>query len=275
MVKHSPLKPKPQGPRALTWLRQRQSQGHLSFTLADAVAGLGRTPLAVSKALRRLSKQGLVVSPRRGYFVVVPGAYAAVGAPPASWFIDSLMAYLGQPYYVGLLTAAAHHGASHQAAQVFQVVTDRPTRPIAVGRQRIVFTTKASLAGTPTTHVNTPSGTMTLSTPESTALDLVRYHKSAGHLGHVATVLEELAEQMSAQALRRATRDGRYELTVVQRLGYLLEQLGAPRLAEGLAKVVERENPQTVPLRADRPRKGCSVDPRWRVAINADVRSEL
>ena len=54
-----------------------------------------------------------------------------------------------------------------------------------------------------------------------------------------------------------------------------LEQLGAPRLAEGLAKVVERENPQTVPLRADRPRKGCSVDPRWRVAINADVRSEL
>lgn len=33
------------------------------------------------------------------------------------------MLYLGHPYYVGLLSAAAHHGIDHHASQVFQIVT--------------------------------------------------------------------------------------------------------------------------------------------------------
>ena len=31
------------------------------------------------------------------------------GSPPASWFIDDLLEYLGQSYYVGLLSAAEIH----------------------------------------------------------------------------------------------------------------------------------------------------------------------
>ena len=36
------------------------------------------------------------------------------GAPPASWYIDDFMKAIGAPYYVGVLTAAALHGAAHQ-----------------------------------------------------------------------------------------------------------------------------------------------------------------
>jgi len=35
------------------------------------------------------------------------------------------MAAMELPYHVGLLSAAGHHGASHQQPQEFQVVTDR------------------------------------------------------------------------------------------------------------------------------------------------------
>jgi hypothetical protein len=49
-----------------------------------------------------------------------PLEYREAGGPPASWFIDDLMRFLGQPYYVGLLSAAAIHGAAHQQPMVFQ-----------------------------------------------------------------------------------------------------------------------------------------------------------
>jgi predicted transcriptional regulator of viral defense system len=260
----------------LEWLRSQQTRGRYTFTHAEAVEGLGRTPLAVTKALWRLAKQGLVVCPRRWFYVIVPGEFDIAGAPPASWFIDDLMGYLEQPYYVGLLTAAAQHGASHQAAQVFQVVTDRSTSAIRVGRNRIQFVMKSEMDGTPTTRVKTPTGYMAMSTPEATALDLVRYYKVAGYFSHVATVLEELAEKLDGEALVQAAEAGGFEMVVVQRLGYLLDLVEAPgKITGGLAALVAKSGPQAVPLQPGRPRKGCPVDARWRIAVNAEVESDL
>ena len=72
--------------------------------------------VALDSALRRQRQRGRIVSPRRGFYVIVPQEYALAGSPPPSWFIDELMAYLGQPYYVGLLSAAALHGGVTSAA---------------------------------------------------------------------------------------------------------------------------------------------------------------
>ena len=62
-----------------------------------------------------------------------------MGAPPPSWYIDDLMRNEGRPYYVGLLSAAELHGASHQAVMEFQVVTDKQMPELHVGRSRIAF----------------------------------------------------------------------------------------------------------------------------------------
>lgn len=271
----TPTRSTDDAPGAAQWLRARLTRGRYTFTHAEAVEALRRTPLAVSKALRRLLGQGLLVSPRRGFYVIVPGEFDLAGAPPAQWFIHHLMGYLEQPYYVGLLTAAAQHGASHQAAQVFQVVTDRPTRPMEAGRIRIEFVMKSDIEGTPTVEVKTPTGYMTVSTPEATALDLARYFKAAGHLSHVATVLEELAERLDGDELVQAARAGGYEMVVVQRLGYLLDRVGGESVTDGLAVIVADKAPQAVALQPGRSRKGCPVDARWRVAVNVEVESDL
>jgi hypothetical protein len=42
---------------------------------------------------------------------------------------------------------------------------------------------------------------MRVSTPEATALDLVRYVTAAGHIGNVATVLAELSEKLTTNLL--------------------------------------------------------------------------
>ena len=234
-----------------------------------------RTTLGVYKTLRRLVRQSRLMVPRQGFYVVVPAEFDLAGALPVQWFIDDLMGYLGQPYYVGLLTAAAQHGATHQAAQVFQVVTDRPTRGVEVGRHRIRFVSKANIDKCLVQAVKTPTGTMRVSTPEATALDLVRYHKVAGYFGHVATVLEELAERMEEKALTRAAVVGEFEMAVIQRLGYLLEQVDAEGLTGGLAERVATAAPQPVPLRPDLARRGHPVDARWRIVVNDEVESDL
>ena len=88
------------------------------------------------------------------------------------------MKFLGHSYYVGLLSAAALHGAAHQQAQEFQVVTDTILRLARAGRGRIRFFVKKRLTETPTTDVQTETGTMRVSTPEATAFNLVRYSQT-------------------------------------------------------------------------------------------------
>ena len=131
------------------------------------------------------------------------------------------------PYYVGLLSAAALHGAAHQQPQEFQVVTDAPMRPSLGGRYRIRFFLKSQLETTPVSDVKTSTGTMRVSTPEATALDIVRYSKRIGGLGHAATVLAELSERLDPKALL-SLAEKEPSLSIVQRLGYLLEHLAHP-----------------------------------------------
>ena len=180
-----------------------QGKGRYSFRREEALDALGVSDEALQTAARRLTAKKRLVSPRRGFYVIVPLEYRSAGAPPPDWFIDELMKFQERPYYVGLLSAAALHGAAHQQPQEFQVVSDAPLRPTKAGRARLRFFTKRHFEPTPTLQMKTETGSMRVSTPEATALDLVRYASSAGHLANVATVLAELAEKIDDPAFTK------------------------------------------------------------------------
>ncbi len=254
------------------WVEQLQSRGCYTFTRSRAESDSGRSFIATQTALRRLKEQGKIVSPRRGFHVVVPPEYRAVGSPPASWFIDDLMQYLGQPYYVGLLSAAAIHGASHQQPMVFQVVTDRATRDINVGRVTIRFSMNSKAERMPVVEKQTETGAMRVATPETTAFDLVRYPDAAGHLSNIATVLAELAERMDPQALVRVASLVR--LPDVQRLGYLLDAIGEGDLARPVARWLESRRPRVILLRPGEP-ADVAIDHRWHVRPNAELETDV
>jgi predicted transcriptional regulator of viral defense system len=250
-----------------------QANGRYILTRKDALGALGVSDEALKKAARRLVAKRRLAIPRRGFFVIVPVEYREAGAPPPSWFIDDLMKFLRQPYYVGLLSAAALHGSAHQQPQEFQVVTNKQLRSMAAGRARIRFFRKLHLERTPTLEVRTETGAMLVATPESTALDLLRYVEGAGHLGNVATVLAELAEKMNAEQLAQIART-ESELPTAQRLGHLLDQVGARETASYLAAWIEERRPRFVPLRADRSVRRAAKDHRWRVLVNEKVEAE-
>src|SRR5665811_1125315 len=99
------------------------ARGVHSFTTQEAAEVAGISPSSARPALARLVKNRLVFSPARGLYVAIPPEYRSWGVVPAAWFVDTMMQHLGRSYYVGLLTAAAINGASHQHPQVFQAVS--------------------------------------------------------------------------------------------------------------------------------------------------------
>ena len=217
--------------------------------------------------------KGRLVSPRRGFFVIVPLEYSAAGAPPPSWFIDDLMRFAGHRYYVGLLSAASLHGAAHHRPQEFQVVSDVPHRPAEAGRARLRFFTKRRIERAATESMKTDTGSMVVSTAETTALDLVRYYEGAGYLDNVATVLTDLIERLDPARLAVAA-DAHVEVAVVQRLGYLLEQIGAEKHCTSLEAWLSAQKPYPVRLRPDRPQVDEPRNKRWQILVNDEVEAD-
>lgn len=247
-----------------------QSEGRYTFTRADAVTALETTAESLKKSVQLLVRRRRLVSPRRGFYVIVPAEYRIAGAPPASWYVDDLMKAMGTPYYVGVLTAAALHGAAHQQPLEFQIVTTGRPAVLSAGRERLRFLRKRRLVGTPVTPVKTPTGTMQVSTPEATALDLLRYAGHAGFLSNVATVLRDLAPRCDSGRLVEAAAAG-VEIPYVQRLGYLLDLVGERELADPLARALTGQRWEWTRLQPGRAMRRAARDPRWRLVVNATV----
>ena len=258
------------------YLDSLQATGRYTFTREEGMAALGGTPNAFRFSVLRLLKKKRLVRPRHGFYVIVPTEYLDVGAPPASWFIDSLMELYKKPYYVALLSAAALYGAAHQQPQLFQVMTNKPLRPIDVGRSQIQFLTKKIIQPMYYQSIKTPTGYMNVSFPEMTALDLVRYIKAAGYLSHVATVLTELQEQFDKKRFVHIVESENLELPDVQRLGYLLEFVGAHSgIISFLKQWIKKKNPSLALLRPDKDYEKNQKNMDWYLYINETIERDI
>ena len=202
------------------------SAGRVVFSREEARKALGISQGALLDAAGRQQRKNLLISPRSGFYVIVPPQYLSWGAPPPPWYIDDLMRHEGQPYYVGLLKAAELHGATHQAVMEFQVVTNKRLPKIRVGRSAIVFYYRKDMAAIRSALEDrkTDTGSMKISSIELTMLDLVRYPRAAGGLDNIATIISDLGERIDPGKLARLS--AAFERSVIQRLGYLLESAG-------------------------------------------------
>lgn len=249
-----------------------QAQGRYSFSYPILLAASGKQYKAVERALSRLRKGGAIANPRKGFYVIVPPEYRISGCLPASWFIDDMMKFMEENYYVGLLSAAELYGSAHHRPQELQVVAERSHRAVECGRARIRFFSKRCIEKTPVAKHKTRTGYMLVSTPEATSLDLVRYSFELGGLSAVAVTISELTEHLKPRRLVRAAEV--FDLSVSQRLGFLLDRLGKQKLADQLSAWVLKQRPRLALLRSDGLTGAGLVDQRWRLRVNAEVAVE-
>jgi predicted transcriptional regulator of viral defense system len=250
------------------------ASGKYTFTLAQAQAVLGvDDPSAVYTGLSRLRSRHEVFSPAQGLYVAVPPEFRNRGVVPAEWFIDAMMSHLGRPYYVSLLTAAAMHGASHQAPQLFQVITDHSylVRRRDFGQLRLRFYSSMNVAVDPTIQITVPSGYVVVATKETTVVDIVGKPRASGGLSNVATILREIGDLKGSDLARVASRRGR---AIARRVGWLVERFGHIDDAEALRQAARLDLGEPVLLDPSKGRRGKS-DPTWQIRQNTVVESDL
>lgn len=249
------------------------SEGRATFSFEEAKWSLKLSDTALRASVRRLKEKGVLAAPIQKFFVILPPEYRVMGCLPAAHFIPDLMKYVGAKYYICLLSAGEYYGAAHQRPQVFQVMTNTPRRAIKCGRVQVTFISKGNIHETKTRDFNTPRGTISVSTPDFTAFDLVGYVKQAGGLNNVATVLSELAESLDPLELVKAAKCS--PLAWAQRLGFLLESLSVSDKTEQLAKFVADNNPEVAGLSPFESKRGYDIDSRWRIALNTDLEPDI
>ena len=89
----------------------------------------------------------------------------------------------------------------------------------------------------------------------------------------MATILAELAEKLDGSELAQIA-----ELSPIawaQRLGYLLDLVGAQNKTEELAEYIAQKKPVVAPLVPSQPCQGISRLNRWRIIVNAKVEAEV
>jgi len=101
------------------YIEDLQHQGRYHFTTQEVASAMGREEAVVRQGLHRLKSKGRIASPQRGFHVVVPPEYRALGCLPAEQFVPQLMEHVGEQYHVALLSAAELHGAAHHRPQRF------------------------------------------------------------------------------------------------------------------------------------------------------------
>lgn len=252
-----------------------QRQGRYGFDRKDIEEVLSMSPGAVAKALNRLAKRNRVRKIRKGFHAIIPVEFSAKGMIPPDWFIDDLMRHLGHAYYIGLQSAAAHHGAAHQQAQEFQLVTQQQEPPIKLPQLTIRFFRKLNFSSTKTQMIKGHGGMLPVSTPEATALDLVRYANRIGGADTVITILQELAESLDPVRLRNiATQET--ERASLQRLGWFLDRINAGSLADVLHAATSSGKPLSrIKLDPSGPWEAADSRNRWRIIENIQPESDL
>ena len=246
--------------------------GRYFFASRDAQSALGVSPPPPSLPSIAWPSRGLIASPARGFYVIVPPEYHSLGCLPADQFIPALMKSLGQTYYAGLLSAAQYHGAAHHRPQEFQVFLAKNRRPIQCGKVSVAFMARKRITDVPVQSFNTPRGTILVSTPEATAIDLVGYQHHAGGLDQVATILVELVEKIDPEKLAAAAATA--PVPWAQRLGYLLEHIDAGKKASALKAYVQEHARLATVLSPTAPRAASRRDDDWNLYVNADVEAE-
>ena len=249
------------------------------FITADEIAErLGIEPKRLWGSVHRAVDDTKLVAVTKGGWVPVPPEFRKAGAPPPSHFIDPMMNFLGHPYYVGFLSAAALHGASHQAPMVFQVATPALLRDRSIGYWRVQFARRAASPERATVRRTVPTGRITVSTPEVTVLDLVESPRLGAGLSNVATVIGDflLDEHVDLDQLAVDARG--FSVAVSQRAGYLIDfmasELGVGADTSALHKRAVEAGPSAQRLRPDLPGRS-HIDDRWRVDVNTEIEHDL
>lgn len=263
------------------YLEKLRSTGRRYFTSKEITKDLSLSGDAARAGLYRLKRDGKLISPISGLYIIIPPEHKSYGSIPADQLIPIMMKHIDAQYYVALLSAAGFYGASHQKPMMFQIVTNKRIKhSLKFGQVYIKLIYKKLLDDLPTKDFTVSSGYLKVATPELIAIDLLKFPKHAGGMNNIATVLSELVESINVNKLiELAEKLG--ERHQLQRLGYIIEKIDVmdddikSTIITVLAEYVASHVKSYTPLASAISRTGYPRCKKWKIIENTDFESDL
>jgi hypothetical protein len=250
-------------------LRILALKGRESFTTSEAAEWLDQSVIAARATLRRLKAERLLVTPVRGFWVVVRPEEARRGGPAPVEFLDPLMRFLGERYAIGLLSGAALHGVECAWSASLQVMAATNRRPLTGDWGQIDFFVRSTFRETERSQFSTRRGVVHVAALEEIALDLIGSAPALGGLPALLPVIDALAPKLDAWTLiDTATR---CPLNWSARLGFVLEHLRHAELAGTLLPFLNDAVSKWVPLDPTRPAHEAPRNRRWHLLENVSL----
>jgi len=263
------------------YLKHIRSLGRRSFTIDQAISGLKVSKGSIISAISRLKKRRELISPAKGFYVIIPPEYKQQGCIPPEELIPLLMKHLDIDYYAALLSAAQYYGAAHQKPMRFQIITNKQIwRKLEFGQIRIDCLYKKSLKDLPTQNFTVKTGYLKVASPELTALDLLIYSNKSGGLNHIATVLSELIEAIDPEKLIALAKQ-LHENVWFQRIGFILDHIDPydtesnQNIIDALANYLASKKLKYMPLAPEIPSTGYPYSKKWMIIENTDIESDI
>ena len=259
------------------YTEERLASGKLYFTLADLRDEFAsHSSSALTSSLNRLSKKGKILSIHKGFYLIIPPDRMTKGILPPSMFVDSLMNYLKRDYYVGLISASAFYGASHQQVQeYFLFINKPPLRGKSKKGLKLNFVVKSKITLVGVEKKKTEAGYLNVSSAELTAIDLVKYQNKIGGINRAVSVISELSEEINISRLKDLLDKEVMSNAPLQRLGYIFEKLNESDLAEVVFNSLIKKQLFKVPLKNNSNKNGFQLNKKWRIIENVELDLEF
>jgi predicted transcriptional regulator of viral defense system len=256
------------------YLDELRSKGKYAFTLDELKERFSVSDKALNQNMYRVKLKKKVVQVRKGFYTLLPAEYSRQGIIPVNMFVDDMMKALGKKYYVGLISAAALHGAGNKQTIETFIITERPAlRNIKNKKLKLNFFIKSEWNTEDINQIKTESGYMSVSSPELTALDLLYYAESIG-MNTIIIILKNLIDAIKPSNLKKVAK-GYSQTAAIQRLGYLLEvELANEKLGDIMYKIVIDKLGVNIPLMPGKEKMGL-INSKWKIIRNVEIESDL
>ena len=255
------------------WIKEQEQRGITTFSFQQIRCVFAeRSEMTLKTDINRLTLSKRIQNVYKGFYVIIPIQYQLKGIVPPTYYINELMEHLGKPYYVGLLSAAAIYGASHQRAMKTQIVTIGPRPRISNKNPLLDWNYRQQIPSELIESRNAEMGRINYSSAELTAVDIVQFASNIGGYQRASIILAELVEVLDMAKMERVLPYT--TTTAMQRLGYLLEfVLFEQDKVDQLYDIVKKRNGyfNAVLMSSEHPASDDAESNRWRVNMNIDI----
>ncbi len=258
------------------FIKELQSLEVYSFSREEFIHATGKEDQAVNNDLSYLVSKEDILPLRKGFYLIIPPRYSKLGVLPLELYVDKLLKYLERNYYIGLYSAAKHHGAAHQQIQREYIITDgHSLLDISKNGIEIKFFTASTWPTYNIIQKKSDAGYYHISDPALTAVDLIYHQRKLGGINRMLANLEELIEVISSENIYKLVEWYPHK-SVLQRLGFILDLVKTNNnISSILFSQLMKDKFYPVLLSPGKKVRPGAVDNKWKVDVNLELESDL